>query len=147
MLQAVQIETQSEQQSLAHLHSQRAARCTSRELALDRRKQALDQSATPIKPSWKCPAHLGAHSAEAPRFLSTLRGDHAPRPELLPDLGMIPVEGRSSVVEQRPFKPNRALCTPLHQNAASCKMPQSISYASITNLRYTAQKSAILKIE
>jgi hypothetical protein len=34
-------------------------RRTSRELALDRRKQALDQSATPVMPSWKCPAQFG----------------------------------------------------------------------------------------
>jgi hypothetical protein len=43
---------------LAHLHSQRAARRTSRELALDRRKQALDQSATPVKQSWNCQAQF-----------------------------------------------------------------------------------------
>ena len=45
MPQAVEIETQSEQQSLTLLRAQRAARRTGRELAFHRTEQALDQSA------------------------------------------------------------------------------------------------------
>jgi hypothetical protein len=102
MPQAVQIETQSKQQGLAGLHSQRATWCTRRELALDRREQALDQSATPVNPSWECPPHLGAHSVDAPGFLSALGGDHALRPELLPDVGMISLAVEFGVGQNQP---------------------------------------------
>src|SRR5579883_3179178 len=45
MLQAIQIETQSEQQGLTHLRAQRATGRTSRELALHRTEQTLDAAA------------------------------------------------------------------------------------------------------
>ena len=77
MPQAIEVETQSKQQGLAHLRGQRAARRTSRELAFDRRKQALDQSTTPVESLRKRSAHLGAHSAHAPGFLLTFGGNHA----------------------------------------------------------------------
>src|SRR5579864_9235838 len=91
MPQAVQIETQSEQQGLTLLRTQRAARRTSRELALHRTEKALDQGSAPVKPSRKCTPHLGAHPMNAPGFLSALGGDHTLRPELLPDVGVIPL--------------------------------------------------------
>src|SRR6266852_3918587 len=90
MFQAIQIETQSEQQGLAHLHGQRAARCAGRELALHRAEQALDQRSAAVEPSWERPAHLSSHSVYAPCFLSSLGGDHTLRSELLPDVGVIP---------------------------------------------------------
>jgi hypothetical protein len=89
MFQAIQIETQSEQQGLALLCAQRTAWRTSQELALHRREQRFDQGPTPPAPLRECPAHLGAHSVDKPRFLPTLGGDHTVRPELLPDIGVI----------------------------------------------------------
>jgi hypothetical protein len=91
MPQAIHIETQPEQQRLPPLGAQRAAWCTGREFALHRTEQALDQRATTIDPSRELPPHLGAHSMEAPGFLSTLGGDHTLCPELLSDVGMIPL--------------------------------------------------------
>jgi len=49
MSQAVQIETQAELQSLAHLHRQAAAWSASRELAFGRREHALNQSAATVE--------------------------------------------------------------------------------------------------
>lgn len=86
MFQAVQIEAQSEQQGLADLHAQRTTRCACRKLALYRTEQALDQGPEAIEALRKCPPHLGAHSAHPPGFLPTFGGDHALRPELLPDI-------------------------------------------------------------
>src|ERR1700675_3473131 len=89
MPQAIQIETQSEQQGLTLLRAQRTAGRASGELALHRTEQTLDQSTAPVEPSWKCSPHLGTHSVDAPRFLAALGGDHALRPELAPDVGVI----------------------------------------------------------
>jgi len=91
MTQAVNIETQPEQQSLTLLDAQRAAWGAGREVALHRTEQTLDQCATTIDPSRELLPHLGAHSMAAPGFLSTLGGDHAVCPELLSDVGMIPL--------------------------------------------------------
>jgi hypothetical protein len=102
MPQAVRIETQSKQQGLAHVHSQRATWCTRRELALDRREQALDQDSTPVNPSWVWPPHLGADSMNPPDFLSALGGDHAQCPELLPDVSVIPFAVELCVGQYRP---------------------------------------------
>ncbi|HXN25188.1 MAG TPA: hypothetical protein VOA41_20835 [Candidatus Dormibacteraeota bacterium] len=76
MPQAIQIETQSEQQGLTYLHAQGATWRASRELALHRGKHALDQSAAPVELPRKRPPHLGPNSAHSPRFLPTLGGDH-----------------------------------------------------------------------
>src|SRR5450759_4619948 len=91
MPQAIQIETQSEQQGLTLLRVQRAARSTGRELAFHRTEQALDQGSASVEPSRKCSSHFGAHSMDAPGFLSTLGRDHTLRPKLLPDVGVIPL--------------------------------------------------------
>jgi len=91
MPQAIQIGAQSKQQSLPLLHAQRTTRRTSREFALYRTEQTLDQSATPIELPRKRPPHLGTNSAYAPGLHATLGGDHTLRPELLPDIGMIPL--------------------------------------------------------
>src|SRR4029077_9647968 len=89
MPQTIQIETQPEQQGLAHLRAQRAAGRASRELALHRTEQTLDQRSAPVEPSWKCSPHLRTHSVDAPGFLAALGGDHALRPKLAPDVGVI----------------------------------------------------------
>jgi hypothetical protein len=89
MPEAVQIKTQSEQQSLTLLRAQRAARRASREHAFHRIEQALDQSVVPVEPSRKCPPHFGAHSMDALAFLSALAGNHALRRELFPDVGAV----------------------------------------------------------
>jgi hypothetical protein len=62
MPQAIQIETQAEQQGLANLHAQTVARGTSRKLAFDRGEDALDQSTAPVQPLWKYPPHFGTHA-------------------------------------------------------------------------------------
>ena len=77
MPQTVQIETRAEQQRLAHLHGQSAARSAGRELAFDRREEALDQSAATVESLWKCPSHFGAHAVDTPGFLSALGRDRA----------------------------------------------------------------------
>jgi hypothetical protein len=85
MPQAVQIETEAEQQSLAHLHTQAAAWASRRELAFDRREDALDQSTAAVEPDRKRPPHFGTHAAHAPSFLSALGRDHTLRSKFLPD--------------------------------------------------------------
>src|ERR1700745_1913568 len=102
MFQAIQIATQPEQQRLPPLCAQRAAWCTGRELALYRTEQALDQRATTIDPSRELPPHLGAHSMDAPGFLSTLCGDHTLGPELLSDVGVIPLAVELGVGQHYP---------------------------------------------
>jgi hypothetical protein len=89
MPQAIQIETQAEQQGLTHRHAQTASRCPSRELAFDRREYALDQCATPIGSLRECPPHLGTHAAHAPSFLSAFGGDYTLRSKFLPNVGVI----------------------------------------------------------
>ena len=89
MPQAIQIETQSEQQGLAHLHAQRAAWCTGGELSLHRREDTLDQGAASIQPSRKRPPHLSADSLDAPSLVATLGRDHALCSELPANIGMI----------------------------------------------------------
>ena len=79
MFQAIQIETQAEQQGLAPLCAQRTSWRANRELALHRTEQCFDQGPTPIEPSRECPSHLGPHSVHAPSFLAALGGDHALR--------------------------------------------------------------------
>src|SRR5258708_38232272 len=102
MPQAVQIETQSEQQGLTLLRAQRATRRAGRELAFYRTEQALDQGSAPVEPSRKCSPHLGAHSMNTPGFLSALGGDHALRPELFPDVGVIPFAVELGVGQDQP---------------------------------------------
>src|SRR6266403_356292 len=89
MFQPIQIETQSEQQGLTHLHTQRATWGASREFSLDRREQALDQGAAAVKPSWEGTSHLGTHSVYAPGVLPTLGGKHALRSETFANVGGI----------------------------------------------------------
>src|SRR5271167_2546023 len=89
MPQTIQIETQAEQQGLAHLGAQRTTGRPSRELALHRTEQTLDQSPAAIEASRERPPHLGAYSVQVPRFLSAFGGDYTLRPELAPDIGVI----------------------------------------------------------
>ena len=91
MPQAVQVETQSEQQGLARLHPERAAGCASRELALHRREHRFDQGAAPVELSRERPPHFGTHSAHSPSLLPTLGWDHALGPELSADISVIPL--------------------------------------------------------
>ena len=64
MFQAIQTETQAEQQGLAHLHAQRPVRRSGAKLTLHRREDALDQSAASIEPSRIAPTHLDAESGD-----------------------------------------------------------------------------------
>src|ERR1700721_1495562 len=102
MPQAVQIETQSEEQSLTLLCAQRTTGRAGREIGFNRTEHALDQGSTPVNPSRKCSPHLGAHSMDAPGLLSTLGGNHTLRPELLPDVGVIPLAVELSVGQHQP---------------------------------------------
>jgi len=89
MPQAIQIETQAEQQGLAHLHRQAAGWGAGRELAFEQKKNVLDRGATPVQLLRKSPPHLSTHSARAPSFLSTLGGDDTLHPELMTNVGVI----------------------------------------------------------
>src|SRR3984893_11676863 len=102
MPQAIEIETQSEQQSLTLLRAQRAARSAGRELAFHRTEQALDQGSAPVELLRKGSPHLGAHSMDAPGFLSTLGGNHALRSELLADISVIPLAVEFGVGQHQP---------------------------------------------
>src|ERR1700730_6210311 len=102
MPQAVQIETQSEQQSLTLLRVQRAARSAGRELALDRTEQALDQRSASVEASRERSPHFGADFMNMPGFLSAFGRDHALRPELLPDVGVIPLAVELGVGQHQP---------------------------------------------
>ena len=102
MPQAIQIETQSEQQSLTLLCAQRAAGRSGRKLAFHRGEQALNQSATAVKPLREGTSHLGAHAMHTPGFLSAFGGDHALRPELFPDVGVIPLAVELGVGQHQP---------------------------------------------
>ena len=83
MFQPVQIETQSEQESLAHLRAQRSTRCTGRKFSFHRREQTLDQGTTAVNPLRECAPHLGAHSVQVPGFLSAFGGNYALRSKAL----------------------------------------------------------------
>jgi hypothetical protein len=89
MPQAVQIETQAEQQGLAHLHGQTAARGAGRQLAFDRREDAFDQRAAAVNPLREGTSHLGADSVHAPGFLSAFGRNHALRSEMFTNVGVI----------------------------------------------------------
>jgi hypothetical protein len=102
MPQAIEVETQTEQQGLTLLRAQRAAGRTSRELALYRTEQALDQSAAAIEPSRERLPHLGTNSVHSPRFLPAFGGDHALRPQLLADIGVIPLAVEFGVGQHQP---------------------------------------------
>jgi hypothetical protein len=102
MPQAIQIETESEEQGLTLLSAQGTTWCTRRELALDRRKQTLEQSTAPVHSSWEFPTHLGTHSVAAPGFLAALGGDHALRPELLSDVSRISLAIEFGVGQHQP---------------------------------------------
>src|SRR5207245_895331 len=91
MFQAIQIETQAEQQGLTLLHGQAAARRPSRKLALDRGEDAFDQRATPIDSLGECPSHLRSHSVEMPCFLPPLRWNHTPCSQFAAYVGVIPL--------------------------------------------------------
>jgi hypothetical protein len=69
---------------------------------LDRGKEALDQSATLVKPSLECPPDLDPHSIYASAFLSALRGHPALRPELLPNIDVLPLAIESGVGQNQP---------------------------------------------
>src|SRR6266403_366903 len=102
MFQPIQIETQSEQQGLTHLHRQRATWGASREFSFDRREQALDQGAAAVKPSWEGTPHLGTHSVYAPGFLPPLGGNHALRSEAFADEGVIALAVELRVRQHQP---------------------------------------------
>src|SRR5436309_229713 len=102
MFQPIQIETQSEQQGLTHLHTQRATWGASREFSFDRREQALDQGAAAVKPSWEGTSHLGTHSVYAPGFLPTLGGNHALRSETFANVGVIALAVELRVRQHQP---------------------------------------------
>jgi hypothetical protein len=104
MPHAVQIETQAEQQGLAHLHGQTAARGTGRQLAFDRREDAFDQRAAAVEPVRKRPPHLRTHAAHTPGFLSPLGGDHASRSELLTNVAVIPRAVELGIGQHQPMR-------------------------------------------
>ena len=81
------------------MRSERLARA---EAALHRTEQGLDQGSAAVELSRECAPHLGAHSMNTPGFLSALGGDHALRPELFPDVGMISFAVELGVGQHQP---------------------------------------------
>ena len=69
MFQPIQIETQSEQQGLAHLRVQGSTWCASREFSFDRGEQALDQGAAGYTPRLPGRVVSGRRTARLPWFL------------------------------------------------------------------------------
>ena len=102
MFQPIQIETQSEQQGLPHLHGQGSTRCASREFSFDRREQGLDQGAAAVNPLWEGTPHLGADSVQMPGFLSALGRNHALCSEAFADVGMIALAVELRVGQYQP---------------------------------------------
>src|SRR5271167_2658374 len=102
MFQAIQIETQTEQQGLANLHAQRTTRSTSRELPFHRREQAFDQGPASVKPLREGPPHFGTYSMHAPCFLPALGGNHTLRSESLADVGVITLAIELGVGQHQP---------------------------------------------
>ncbi len=102
MPQAVKVETQAEQRGLTSLDAQRAAGCAGRQLALDRREDALDQSAASVEAMRERPAHFGPDALDSPGLLPALGGNHALRPELLLDVGVIPLAVELGVGQHQP---------------------------------------------
>src|ERR1700758_4101927 len=102
MPQTVQVETQAEQEGLTHLSVQRTTGRPGRELALHRTEQTLDQSTAAIEASRERSPHLGTYSMDAPGLLAALGGDHALRPELAPDVGVISLAVELGVGQHQP---------------------------------------------
>jgi hypothetical protein len=102
MPQAVQVETQSEQQGLAHLHAERVTGRASRELALHRREHRFDQGAAPVELSRKSPPHFGTHPAHPPSLLPTLGRDRALGPAPPADRRVIPLAVELGVGQHQP---------------------------------------------
>jgi hypothetical protein len=102
MPQAIQVETQAEQQGLTLLRAQRTTGRSSRELALHRAEQTLDQSTAAIETLRERLPHLGTHSVDAPGFLSPLGGDYTLGPELEPDVGVVPLAVELGIGQNQP---------------------------------------------
>ena len=82
MFQPIQIETQSEQQSLAHLRAQGSTSGACREFPFDRREQALDQGAAAGKSVAGMPAASRRGLRAGARFSYRARRElHALRSE------------------------------------------------------------------
>jgi hypothetical protein len=120
MPQAVQVETQPEQQGLAHLLPERPTWRAGRELALHRREQRFNEGAAPVELARKRPPHFGTHSAHAPGLLPTLAGDHTLGPEPLADISAIPLAVELGVGQDHP----RRVCSEAASTTAG-KLAQS----------------------
>ncbi len=101
MPQAIQVETQAEQQSLERLHAERASGGASRELTL-RRGENADQSPPPIDAARKGSPHFSAHSPQAPRLLTALSRDDTPGAELAPNISMIALAVEFGIGQHQP---------------------------------------------
>src|SRR5581483_5858830 len=71
--QTIEIERHAQQQSLQALRFERAPRCLHRQLALDRRKHALDEGALPIQLAWEAPPHARTETLDLPGRLAAFR--------------------------------------------------------------------------
>lgn len=111
MVQAIKIETQSEQRTLALLFVQGTAPRKCREFALHPREQRFDQGATPKEPSREQPLHLSAESKYASGHLSARGQDQTLRPGLLPDIGMISLAVEFGVGQNQPVARSLGSCS------------------------------------
>lgn len=83
MPQAIKIVSQSEEQSLAALSKQRAARSPARQFTFSNGEDSFNQRAAAVFLPRKVSAHLGANAVNGPRLLSALGGDDAQSVKLL----------------------------------------------------------------
>src|ERR1700758_434841 len=89
MPQAVKIVSQTQEQGLATLRQQAAARSTARQFAFGYRKDSLDQGTAAIFLTRKIGTHLRTNAMNGPRLFSTLGGDDAEGMKLLTNKGVI----------------------------------------------------------
>jgi hypothetical protein len=102
MHHAVQIETQAKEQGLTHLHTEAAVGGASRELGLDRREYALDQSGAPVAPIRKTPAASRFALRARQASLAALGGDRGLRSELRLNVGAIPLAIELGIGKHQP---------------------------------------------
>jgi hypothetical protein len=77
VLQAIEIVSQAEQQSLATLGEQTAARRAAGEFAFGHREHGFDQGTTAVEATGKVVSHFGADAVDAPGFLAAFGGNDA----------------------------------------------------------------------
>jgi hypothetical protein len=89
VLQVIKIVGEAEQEGLAALRQQTAARSAAREFAFGDREDSLDQGTAGVFLPREMVSHLGANAVNAPSFLTPLGGDDTQGMQLPADKGVI----------------------------------------------------------